>query len=85
MVKIRLQRHGKKHYPIYYIVIANSKSPRDGKIIKKIGIYNPNLIKNKIFINDINDIKYWLNKGAQPTKTIMSILKTNYNINYISK
>ncbi|WGH24766.1 MAG: 30S ribosomal protein S16 [Candidatus Shikimatogenerans bostrichidophilus] len=74
MVKIRLQRHGKKHYPIYHIVVADSRSPRDGKIIKKIGIYNPNLIDNKVIINNIKDIKYWLSKGAKPTKTIKSIL-----------
>ncbi|MDH3004696.1 MAG: 30S ribosomal protein S16 [Candidatus Shikimatogenerans sp. JK-2022] len=76
MVKIRLQRHGKKQYAFYYIVIANSKSPRDGKFIKKIGYYNPNLKgwENKIKIN-ITDTLYWLKKGAQPTKTIKSILK----------
>ncbi|MDH3004491.1 MAG: 30S ribosomal protein S16 [Candidatus Shikimatogenerans sp. JK-2022] len=83
MVKIRLQRHGKKHYPIYHIVIANSKSPRDGKIIKKIGIYNPNIKDNKkkIIINNKNIIINWLKNGAKPTKTIKYIFKL-INIKY---
>ncbi|MDH3004992.1 MAG: 30S ribosomal protein S16 [Candidatus Shikimatogenerans sp. JK-2022] len=85
MVKIRLQRHGKKHYPIYHIVVADSRCPRDGKIIQKLGIYNPNVndIKNKIYINNKNDIIKWLNKGAKPTKTIRYILRKK-NIKYLN-
>ncbi|MDH3004253.1 MAG: 30S ribosomal protein S16 [Candidatus Shikimatogenerans sp. JK-2022] len=77
MVKIRLQRHGKKHYPIYHIVVADSRFPRDGKIIKNLGIYNPNLkdMKKKIVINNKEEIIKWLKIGAIPTKTIKSILK----------
>ncbi|WGH25316.1 MAG: 30S ribosomal protein S16 [Candidatus Shikimatogenerans bostrichidophilus] len=77
MVKIRLQRHGKKHYPIYHIVVADSRSPRNGKIIQKIGLYNPNINekKNKIKIYNKENIINWLKKGAKPTKTIKTILK----------
>ncbi|WGH24951.1 MAG: 30S ribosomal protein S16 [Candidatus Shikimatogenerans bostrichidophilus] len=79
MVKIRLQRHGKKHYPVYHIVVSNSKSPRNGKIIKKIGIYNPNIFdKTKQIIikkDNVKELKKWLKVGAQPTKTIKTILK----------
>ncbi|BDT61565.1 MAG: 30S ribosomal protein S16 [Flavobacteriales endosymbiont of Rhyzopertha dominica] len=72
MLKIRLQRKGKKHLPIYNIVVANSKSPRDGKIIIKLGYYNP--IKNIININ-INTTIKWLKNGAIPTNTVKYIIK----------
>ncbi|WGH25679.1 MAG: 30S ribosomal protein S16 [Candidatus Shikimatogenerans bostrichidophilus] len=76
MIKIRLQRKGKKHYSIYSIVLADSKKPRDGKIIKKLGIYNPNLNNDKkIIIYNKEEIIKYLKNGAQPTKTVKSILK----------
>ncbi|MDH3004844.1 MAG: 30S ribosomal protein S16 [Candidatus Shikimatogenerans sp. JK-2022] len=77
MIKIRLQRKGKKHYPFYSIVVANSRSPRDGKFIEKLGTYNPNIkeFKKKINILDKKKIKKWLKYGAKPTKTIISIFK----------
>ncbi len=72
-LRIRLQRKGKKKKPFYSIVIANSNSPRDGKFIEKIGIYNP--IQNP-YIVEVNVEKaiYWLEKGAQPTNTVKSFL-----------
>lgn len=73
-VKIRLQRHGAKKRPFYHIVIADSRSPRDGKFIEKIGVYNP--LTSPATIELDNDKAYeWLNNGAQPTDTVHAILK----------
>ncbi|MDR1348136.1 MAG: 30S ribosomal protein S16 [Prevotellaceae bacterium] len=72
-VKIRLSRHGKKDYAFYHIVIADSRSPRDGRFIEKIGTYNPNT--NPATINlDCDKALKWLNCGAQPTDTCRAIL-----------
>ncbi|MCP9611996.1 30S ribosomal protein S16 [Coprobacter tertius] len=71
--KIRLQRHGRKSYPFYQIVIADSRAPRDGKFIERIGSYNPNT--NPATINlDFDRALYWLQTGAQPTDTTRNIL-----------
>ncbi len=72
-VKIRLARHGKKGYPVYHIVVADSRSPRDGKFIEKLGTYNPNTNPATININIDSAVK-WLNNGAQPTDTCRNIL-----------
>lgn len=72
-VKIRLARHGKKGYPIYHIIIADSRSPRDGKFIERIGVYNPNTNPATIEL-DVDSAVEWLNKGAQPTDTCKNIL-----------
>nr|BCQ06582.1 ribosomal protein S16 [Nitzschia putrida] len=74
MLKLRLKRIGKKMQPIYRIVIANSKTKRNGKDIEKIGYYNP--IKKIFKINEIL-MKQWLLKGAKPTKTVNNLLKKN--------
>jgi small subunit ribosomal protein S16 len=72
-VKIRLQRKGRKKAPFYHIVVADARSPRDGKFIQKIGTYNPMTIPATINLN--NDAAYeWLEKGAQPTDTARAIL-----------
>jgi small subunit ribosomal protein S16 len=72
-VKIRLQRHGRKGYAFYPIVIANSRAPRDGKFIERIGSYNPNT--NPATVNlDFDRALYWLETGAQPTDTVRNIL-----------
>jgi small subunit ribosomal protein S16 len=72
-VKIRLQRHGRKGYAYYHIVIADSKAPRDGKFIERIGSYNPNT--NPATINlKFDRALYWLTTGAQPTDTTRNIL-----------
>ena len=72
-VKIRLARHGHKGYAFYHIVVANVKSPRDGKFIAKIGSYNPNTNPATIDVDADAAIK-WLNNGAQPTDTVRSLL-----------
>ena len=71
--KIRLQRHGRKNYPFYPIVIADSRAPRDGKFIERIGSYNPNTNPATVTLN-FERALYWLNVGAQPTDTVRSIL-----------
>lgn len=71
--KIRLQRHGRKDYPFYKIVIADSRAPRDGKFIERIGSYNPNTNPATIDLN-FDRALYWIGVGAQPTDTARSIL-----------
>ncbi|WP_321436898.1 30S ribosomal protein S16 [uncultured Bacteroides sp.] len=71
--KIRLQRRGRKSYAFYQIVIADSKAPRDGKFIEKIGSYNPNTDPATIDLN-FERALYWVLTGAQPTDTVRNIL-----------
>ncbi len=81
MVKIRLTRTGKKKQPSYRIVVADSRSPRDGRIIENIGHYNPrnkrdengNDTENKTFVCE-EKLQEWLSKGAQPTDSVRRIL-----------
>ena len=72
-VKIRLQRHGRKGYAYYHIVIADSRAPRDGKFIERIGSYNPNTNPATIDLK-FERALYWINVGAQPTDTTRNIL-----------
>ncbi|MFP2997492.1 30S ribosomal protein S16 [Spongiivirga sp. MCCC 1A20706] len=72
-VKIRLQRHGKKGKPFYWIVAADARAKRDGRFLEKLGIYNPNTNPATIDINVDNSVK-WLENGAQPTDTARAIL-----------
>ena len=72
-VKIRLQRHGHKDYAFYPIVIADSRAPRDGRFIERIGSYNPNTNPATISLN-FERALYWINVGAQPTDTVRNIL-----------
>lgn len=71
--KIRLQRHGRKSYAFYSIVIADSRAPRDGKFIEKIGTYNPNTNPATVDLNFETALS-WVLKGAQPTDTVRNIL-----------
>ena len=71
--KIRLQRRGRKDYAFYQIVVADSRAPRDGKFIERVGSYNPNTNPATIDLN-FERALYWLNTGAQPTDTVRSIL-----------
>jgi len=73
-VKIRLQRRGRKKLPLYHIVIADSRSPRDGRFIENIGSYNP-LTKPAQIEIDRDKAFDWLMKGAEPTDTVRAILK----------
>ena len=72
-VKIRLQRHGKKWKPFYWVVAADARSKRDGKFLEKIGTYNPNTNPATIDLN-IEKAAQWLHNGAQPTDTARAIL-----------
>ena len=75
-VKMRLSRGGSKKRPYYYVVIANSTSPRDGKYIEQIGTFNPLLKKDNPERTKLNAdrIKHWLSVGAQPTDRVMRLL-----------
>ena len=80
--KIRLQRHGKKGQPFYHIVVADSRAPRDGKFIEKLGTYNPLTDPAQIKIN-FDRALYWYSVGAQPTDTARSLLsKTGVMMKY---
>ncbi len=72
-VKMRLQRHGSKKRPFYFIVVADARAPRDGKFIQKIGTYNPLTVPATIQL-DRQKALDWLHKGAQPTDTVRRIL-----------
>ncbi len=72
-VKIRLQRHGKKNFAFFHIVVADSRAPRDGRYIEQIGSYNPNTNPATIVLNSERALA-WLNVGAQPTLTTRRIL-----------
>ena len=72
-VKIRLQRHGSKKRPFYFIVVADARAPRDGKFIQKLGTYNPLTVPASIQL-DRQKALDWLHKGAQPTDTVRKIL-----------
>ena len=71
--KIRLARHGHKDYAFYHIVVADSRSPRDGKIIERIGSFNPNTNPAAVILN-FDRALYWVGVGAQPTDTVRTIL-----------
>ena len=71
--KIRLQRHGHKGYAYYHIVVADSRAPRDGRIIERIGSYNPNTHPATVELN-FERALYWVNVGAQPTDTARNLL-----------
>ena len=74
MVKIRLRRMGAKKAPYYRVVVADSRSPRDGRFIEEIGTYDPMAETGKIKV-DMERVKYWIANGAQPTDTVRGLLK----------
>ena len=74
MVKIRLQRAGKKKAPFYHIVIADSKSPRDGKIIEQIGTYNPMTEPSELVL-DREKVDQFIKNGAKPTDTVKRLIE----------
>ncbi|MCI5513418.1 MAG: 30S ribosomal protein S16 [Clostridia bacterium] len=73
-VKIRLRRMGSKKAPFYRVVVADSRSPRDGRFIEEIGTYNPLTNPAEVKI-DAEKAKTWITKGAQPTETVRVLLK----------
>jgi small subunit ribosomal protein S16 len=74
MVKIRLRRFGKKNTPVYRVVVADGRSPRDGRIIEEIGTYDP-LLKNNNFTLNLDRVDYWLGVGAKASDTVNSFIK----------
>ena len=74
MVKIRLQRVGKKKAPFYHIVVADSRSPRDGKIVEKIGTYNP-MTDPATIVLDNEKVAQWIKNGAKPTDTVKALIE----------
>src|SRR5690554_5129844 len=81
-VKIRLARHGRKARPFYHIVATDSRAPRDGKLIEKLGTYNPMSSTNKTEIK-FDRALYWLQVGAEPTETVRNILQ-NEGVMYMN-
>ncbi len=79
MVKIRLKRMGMKKHPFYRIVVADERSPRDGRFIEEIGYYNPMKQPAEIKLDKEKAIE-WLKKGAQPTDTVRVLLKKSSDI-----
>ena len=75
-VKIRLKRVGKKKQPYYRVVVAGSRSPRDGRFIEQIGTYDPHTDPSTFKV-DADKVKDWISKGAQPTETVKKLLKYN--------
>ena len=73
-VRIRLKRIGTKNTPVFRIVVADSRSPRDGKFIEEIGTYHP-LKKGDNVVVDTERARYWISKGAQPSDTVASFLR----------
>jgi len=73
MVKIRLQRVGKKKAPFYHIVVADSRSPRDGKIIEQVGTFDPMTEPSTIKI-DKEKVEAWIKNGAKPTDTVKALI-----------
>jgi len=79
-VKLRLRRMGKKKQPIYKVVAADARSPRDGKFLEAVGIYNPLTNPHTIDLKE-DRVNYWLDNGAQPTDTVKSLLsQTGINL-----
>ena len=76
IIKIRLQRFGKKKAPFYHIVVADSKSPRDGKIIEQLGTYDPMTNPGTIEL-DNEKVEKWIKNGAKPTDTVKKLIDLN--------
>lgn len=74
MVRIRLRRIGTRNVPVYRIVVADSRSPRDGRFIENLGTYDPKKAGNNFTLN-LERARYWLSKGARPSDTVRSMLK----------
>ena len=74
MVKIRLQRQGKKKAPFYHIVVADSRSPRDGRIIEELGTFDPMTDPSTIVL-DNEKVEKWIKNGAKPTPTVKALIE----------
>jgi small subunit ribosomal protein S16 len=78
-VSIRLRREGAKNRPYYKVVVADRRSPRDGKFIEIIGTYDPKKAGQNSTLN-IDRVEYWISKGAQPSDTVRSLIKENKKV-----
>ena len=77
-VKLRLKRMGRKNHPFYRLNAIDSRSPRDGRVIEELGVYDPrNKDQAKQFIAKLDRCKFWLDNGAVPSETVSSLLKKN--------
>lgn len=74
MVRIRLRREGSLNHPYYRIVVADGRSPRDGKFIEQVGVYDPKKPGDNSGV-DLDRVDYWLSQGAQPSDTVRSLIK----------
>jgi small subunit ribosomal protein S16 len=74
-VKIRLKRVGSRNDPVYRIVVADNRSPRDGKCIEELGTYNPKRSGSDNFKIDVERAKHWISKGAKPSDTVASFIR----------
>lgn len=74
-VKIRLKKFGRKKKPFFRVVVMNQSSPRDGKVIEELGVYNPQ-VSPKVFEVEKDRVTHWLGTGAQPTETVSRLLQT---------
>ena len=83
-VSIRLRREGTKNSPYYKVVVADKRSPRDGKFIEIIGTYDPKKPEHNSALN-IDRVDYWLNKGAQPSDTVRSLIKRSKKVTTTAK
>lgn len=77
-VKIRLARHGAKKAPYYRVIVADSRSPRDGKFIEEVGRYNPCVNPSMVKL-DLEKIDQWIKNGAQPTETVARLIESARN------
>ena len=78
MLTIRLARSGAKKRPFYHISVADSRMPRDGRFVERVGYYNPIASGQEVRLEvDVERIDYWISKGAQPSERVLSLLKQN--------
>ncbi|MBJ7353613.1 MAG: 30S ribosomal protein S16 [Thermoleophilaceae bacterium] len=75
MVRIRLTRVGSKKNPIWRIVVADKRSPRDGRVIENVGTYNPQTDPSTVTLKQ-DRVEHWIEKGAKPTPTVLKLMKT---------
>lgn len=78
-VRIRLARRGSKKRPFYSIVVAHSEAPRDGRFIERVGTYNP-LTQPETVTFNTERLRYWLEQGVEPTRTVMSLIRKHANL-----
>lgn len=74
-VRIRLKRIGSRNDPVFRIVVADNRSPRDGKCIEELGTYDPKKSADPNYTVNLERAKYWISKGAQPSSTVASFIK----------